>query len=72
MILASSGLTSLLSTMMIRSHAFSPAEQLVLRGDTYSYRFWCAMADGQAEGAQTTHSSHHHKLESGWWVSRLG
>lgn len=32
MILASSGLTSLLSTMMIRSHAFSPAEQLVLRG----------------------------------------
>jgi putative ABC transport system permease protein len=33
MILASSGLTSLLSTMMIRNHAFSPAEQLVLRGD---------------------------------------
>lgn len=32
MILASSGLTSLLSTMMIRSHAFSPAEQLVLKG----------------------------------------
>ncbi|HZM09172.1 MAG TPA: ABC transporter permease [Candidatus Limnocylindrales bacterium] len=32
MILASSGLTSLLSTMMIRSHAFSPADQLVLRG----------------------------------------
>src|SRR5271157_2328404 len=32
MILASSGLTSLLSTMMIQSHAFSPAEQLVLRG----------------------------------------
>ncbi len=32
MILASSGLTSLLSTMMIRRRAFSPAEQLVLRG----------------------------------------
>lgn len=32
MILASSGLTSLLSTMMIQSHAFSPAEQLVLKG----------------------------------------
>jgi putative ABC transport system permease protein len=32
MILASSGLTSLLSTLMIRSHAFSPAEQLVVRG----------------------------------------
>src|SRR5271169_2749865 len=32
MILASSGLTSLLSTMMIRSHVFSPAEQLLLRG----------------------------------------
>ena len=32
MILASSGLTSLLSTMMIQTHAFSPAEQLVLRG----------------------------------------
>jgi putative ABC transport system permease protein len=32
MILASSGLTSLLSTMMIRSHAFSPAGQLILRG----------------------------------------
>ncbi len=32
MILASSGLTSLLSTLMIRSHAFSPAEQLVLKG----------------------------------------
>jgi hypothetical protein len=31
MILASSGLTSLLSTTMIRSHAFSPAEQLVLK-----------------------------------------
>jgi hypothetical protein len=31
MILASSGLTSLLSTLMIRNHAFSPAEQLVLR-----------------------------------------
>lgn len=31
MILASSGLTSLLSTLMIRSHAFSPAEQLVLK-----------------------------------------
>ncbi len=32
MILASSGLTSLLSTLMIRAHAFSPADQLVLRG----------------------------------------
>ena len=32
MILASSGLTSLLSTLLIRSHAFSPAEQLVLKG----------------------------------------
>ena len=32
MILASSGLTSLLSTLMIRSHAFSAAEQLVLKG----------------------------------------
>ncbi len=32
MILAASGLTSLLSTMMIRAHAFSPAEQLVLKG----------------------------------------
>jgi putative ABC transport system permease protein len=32
MILASSGLTSLLSTLMIRSHAFSPAEQLALKG----------------------------------------
>lgn len=32
MILASSGLTSLISTLMIRSHAFSPAEQLVLKG----------------------------------------
>ena len=32
MILASSGLTSLLSTLMIRAHAFSPAEQLVLKG----------------------------------------
>lgn len=32
MILASSGLTSLLSTMMIQLHAFSPAEQLVLKG----------------------------------------
>ncbi len=31
MILASSGLTSLLSTLMIRSHAFSPAEQLILK-----------------------------------------
>jgi len=31
MILASSGLTSLLSTMMIRNHAFSPAEQLILK-----------------------------------------
>jgi putative ABC transport system permease protein len=32
MILASSGLTSLLSTLLIRSHAFSPAEQLLLKG----------------------------------------
>ncbi len=32
MILASSGLTSLLSTLMIRSQVFSPAEQLVVRG----------------------------------------
>ena len=31
MILAASGLTSLLSTMMIRAHVFSAAEQLVLR-----------------------------------------
>ena len=31
MILASSGLTSLLSTLMIRNHAFSAAEQLVLK-----------------------------------------
>jgi putative ABC transport system permease protein len=33
MILAASGLTSLLSTMMIRNHAFSAAEQLLLKGD---------------------------------------
>lgn len=32
MILASSGLTSLLSTTLIQSHAFSPAEQLTLKG----------------------------------------
>jgi putative ABC transport system permease protein len=32
MILASSGLTSLLSTTMIRSHVFSSAEQLLLKG----------------------------------------
>jgi putative ABC transport system permease protein len=32
MILASSGLTSLLSTLMIRSHAFSTADQLILKG----------------------------------------
>ena len=32
MILASSGLTSLLSTTMIQARAFSPAEQLVLKG----------------------------------------
>jgi putative ABC transport system permease protein len=32
MILASSGLTSLLSTTMIQSQAFSPAEQLILKG----------------------------------------
>ncbi len=32
MILASSGLTSLLSTMMIRAQVFSPAEQLLLKG----------------------------------------
>lgn len=32
MILASSGLTSLLSTTMIQAHAFSAAEQLVLKG----------------------------------------
>lgn len=31
MILAASGLTSLLSTMMIRSYVFSPAEQLLLK-----------------------------------------
>jgi len=31
MILASSGLTSLLSTLMIQSHAVSPAEQLLLK-----------------------------------------
>ena len=35
MILASSGLTSLISTMMIRRYAFSPAEQLVLKGATH-------------------------------------
>ena len=34
MIFASSGLTSLISTTLIRAHAFSPAEQLVLRPDT--------------------------------------
>ena len=34
MILASSGLTSLLSTLMIRQHAFSAAEQLVLKGSS--------------------------------------
>jgi putative ABC transport system permease protein len=33
MILASSGLTSLLSTTMIRAQAFSPAEQLILKGN---------------------------------------
>ena len=33
MIFASSGLTSLISTTLIRAHAFSPAEQLVLRPD---------------------------------------
>ena len=32
MILASSGLTALLSTMMIQSHAFSRADQLLLKG----------------------------------------
>ena len=32
MILASSGLTSLLSTTMIQGHAFSPADQLLLKG----------------------------------------
>jgi len=31
MVFASSGLTSLISTMLIRKHAFTPAEQLVLR-----------------------------------------
>jgi len=31
MILAASGLTSLLSTLMIRAHVFSPAEQLLLK-----------------------------------------
>jgi putative ABC transport system permease protein len=31
MIFASSGLTSLVSTMLIRSHAFTPADQLLLR-----------------------------------------
>jgi len=31
MILASSGLTSLLSTLMIRQHVFSPADQLILK-----------------------------------------
>jgi putative ABC transport system permease protein len=31
MIFAASGLTSLMSTMLIRSHAFSPGEQLLLR-----------------------------------------
>jgi putative ABC transport system permease protein len=32
MILASSGLTSLLSTTMIQAHVFSPADQLLLKG----------------------------------------
>jgi putative ABC transport system permease protein len=32
MILAASGLTSLLSTLMIRNQVFSPAEQLLLKG----------------------------------------
>ncbi|MEJ2557647.1 MAG: ABC transporter permease, partial [Anaerolineae bacterium] len=31
MIFAVSGLTSVTSTLLIRSHAFSPAEQLILR-----------------------------------------
>ena len=31
MIFASSGLTSVVSTLLVRSHAFSEAEQLVLR-----------------------------------------
>jgi putative ABC transport system permease protein len=34
MIFASSGLTCLISTTLIRAHAFSPAEQLVLRPDS--------------------------------------
>jgi putative ABC transport system permease protein len=33
MIFASSGLTSLMSTMLVRSHAFSEAEQLLLRSE---------------------------------------
>jgi putative ABC transport system permease protein len=31
MIFAASGLTSILSTLLIRSRAFSPAQQLILR-----------------------------------------
>ena len=31
MIFASSGLTSIVSTLLIRTHAFSPADQLILR-----------------------------------------
>jgi hypothetical protein len=31
MIFAASGLTSLVSTLLIRTHAFTPAEQLLLR-----------------------------------------
>ncbi len=34
MIFAASGLTSLISTLLIRTHAFSPAEQLLLRPGT--------------------------------------
>ncbi|GFO58018.1 ABC transporter permease [Geomonas silvestris] len=35
MIFASSGLTSLLCTMLVRSHAFTDAEQLLLRGESH-------------------------------------
>ncbi len=31
MIFAASGLTSLVSTLLVRAHAFTPAEQLIVR-----------------------------------------
>jgi putative ABC transport system permease protein len=38
MIFAASGLTSLISTLLIRTHAFTPAEQLALRPGAAQYR----------------------------------